>query len=69
MIASKDRLNSLSRGVGSWMLGASVCALALAVFVPMALAQQAQPKSSAAPKKAPTKKAPKKAPAKKADKK
>ncbi len=55
MIGSKEQWNSLSRGVGRWTLGASACALALAVVVPMALAQQAQPKSSAAPKKsAPT---------------
>jgi len=53
MIGSKERWNSLSRGVGRWTLGAGVCALALAIVVPMALAQQAQPKSSAAPKKAP----------------
>jgi len=52
MIGSKDRWNSLSRGVGRWTLGAGACALALAVVVPMALAQQAQPKSSAAPKRA-----------------
>ena len=51
MIGSKDRWNSLSRGVGRWTLGAGACALALAVVVPVALAQQAQPKSSAAPKR------------------
>ncbi|MHA1134371.1 MAG: invasion associated locus B family protein [Alphaproteobacteria bacterium] len=53
MIGSKERWNSLCRGVGRWTLGVGACALALAVVVPMALAQQAQPKSSAAPKKAP----------------
>jgi invasion protein IalB len=51
MIGSKDRWNNLSRGVGRWVLGAGAGALALAIVVPMALAQQAQPKSSAAPKK------------------
>jgi invasion protein IalB len=50
MIGSKDRWNSFSRGVGRGMLGAGAFALALAVVVPAALAQQAQPKSSAAPK-------------------
>ena len=52
MIGSKEQWNTLSRGMGRWTLGAGACALALAVVVPMALAQQAQPKSSAAPKRA-----------------
>jgi invasion protein IalB len=50
MIWSKDRWNTLSRGAGRWMLGVGACALALAVAAPAGLAQQAQPKSTAAPK-------------------
>jgi len=55
MIWSKDRWNTLSRSAGRWMLGVGVAALALALVAPETMAQQAQPKSSAAPKKsAPT---------------
>jgi invasion protein IalB len=50
MIWSKDRGNSFSRSAGRWTLGAGACALALALVAPVALAQQSQPKSSAAPK-------------------
>jgi invasion protein IalB len=50
MIWSKDRWNTLSRGAGRWMLGVGACALALVVVAPAGLAQQAQPKSTAAPK-------------------
>lgn len=50
MIWSKDRWNGFSRGTGHLALVASGCALALALVVPVAMAQQAQPKSSAAPK-------------------
>lgn len=50
MIGSKDRWNSFGRGAGLLMLGAGACALALALVAPAASAQQAQPKSSAAPK-------------------
>jgi invasion protein IalB len=53
MIWSKDRWNSRGRGAGRWMFGAAAGALALALVVPAAVAQQAQPKSSAAPKQAP----------------
>ena len=53
MIWSKDRWNTLSHSGGRWMLGAGVTALALALIVPAALAQQAQPKTTAAPKGAP----------------
>jgi invasion protein IalB len=50
MICSKDRWNSFSRGTRRLALGAGACALALALVSPVAMAQQAQPKSSAAPK-------------------
>jgi len=50
MIWSKDRWNGFSRGSGRVALGAGACVLALALGMPVALAQQAQPKSSAAPK-------------------
>jgi invasion protein IalB len=63
MIGSKDRWNSFSRSLGRWMLGTSAGAFALAVVVPMALAQQAQPKSSAAPKQQAAPAAPAAAPA------
>jgi len=52
MIWSKDRWNTLSYSAGRWMLGAGACALALAMVTPATLAQQAQPKSTAAPKTA-----------------
>ncbi len=50
MIWSKDRWNTLSRSAGRWMLGVGAAALALALVAPETMAQQAQPKSSAAPK-------------------
>ncbi len=50
MIRSKDRWNTLSRSAGRWMLGAGAGALALALVAPVTLAQQAQPKSTVAPK-------------------
>jgi invasion protein IalB len=50
MICSKDRWNSFSRGTRRLALHAGACALALALVSPVAMAQQAQPKSSAAPK-------------------
>jgi len=50
MIWSKDRWNTLSYSPGRWMLGAGACALALAMVAPATLAQQVQPKSTAAPK-------------------
>jgi invasion protein IalB len=49
MIRSKDRWSTLSRSAGRWMLGAGAGALAFALVAPVALAQQAQPKSTAAP--------------------
>jgi len=52
MIRSKDRWSTLSRSAGRWMLGAGAGALAFALVAPVALAQQAQPKSTAAPKAA-----------------
>jgi invasion protein IalB len=63
MIGSKDRWNTLSRSAGRWMLGAGAGALALALAVPAGFAQQAQPKSSAAPKAAPAAAAPAAVPA------
>jgi len=53
MIWSKDRWNTLSRSAGRWMLSAGASALALALVAPVSLAQQAQPKTTAAPKQAP----------------
>jgi len=53
MIWFKDRCSTLSRSAGRLMLGASAGAFALAVAVPSTLAQQAQPKSTQAPKTAP----------------
>lgn len=56
MIWSRDRWNLLSRGAARWMLCAGTGALALAVALPLAMAQQAppagqlQPKSTQAPK-------------------
>jgi len=58
MIWSKDQGNTLSHSAGRWMLGAGVCALALALIAPVALAQQAQPKTTQAPKQAPAAAAP-----------
>ena len=52
MIRSKDRWSTLSRSAGRWMLGAGAGALAFALVAPVTLAQQAQPKSTAAPKAA-----------------
>ena len=52
MIRSKDRWSTLSRSAGRWMFGAGAGALAFALVAPVTLAQQAQPKSTAAPKAA-----------------
>jgi invasion protein IalB len=53
MIWSSDRWNSLSRGAARLMLCAGAGALAVMLAVPSAMAQDAVPKSSAAPKSAP----------------
>lgn len=53
MIWSKDRCSTLRRSAGRWMLGAGAAAFALAMAVPVTSAQQAQPKSTQAPKTAP----------------
>ena len=53
MIWCKDRCSTLSRSAGSWMLGAGAAAFSLAMAVPVTSAQQAQPKSTQAPKTAP----------------
>lgn len=53
MIWSKDRWNRLNRSAGRWMLGVGAAALALALVAPDSFAQQAQSKSTAAPKGAP----------------
>jgi invasion protein IalB len=50
MIWSKDRWNMLSCSAGRCMLGVGAGALALVLVAPVTLAQQAQPKSTAAPK-------------------
>lgn len=49
----KDRCSTLSRNAGSWLLGACAAAFSLAVTAPSTLAQQAQPKSTQAPKTGP----------------
>jgi invasion protein IalB len=53
MIWSRDRWNLLSRGAARLMLCAGAGALALGLVLPTAMAQDAVPKSSAAPKSAP----------------
>lgn len=51
MIWSKDRWNSFSRIAALVILGASVCAASVTLGTFETVAQQAQPKSSAAPKR------------------
>ncbi len=51
MIWSKDRWNSFCRAVALVVLGGSVCAASITLGMPETVAQQAQPKSSAAPKR------------------
>ena len=63
MIWSRDRWNSLSRGSARLMLCAGAGALAVVLAVPLATAQDAVPKSSAAPKSPPAAGAPPGAPA------
>jgi invasion protein IalB len=58
MIWSRDRWNSLSRGAARLMLCAGAGALAIVLAIPMATAQDAVPKSTAAPKSAPAAGAP-----------
>jgi invasion protein IalB len=58
MIWSRDRWNSLSRGAARLMLCASAGAVAIVLAMPMATAQDAVPKSTAAPKSAPAAGAP-----------
>jgi invasion protein IalB len=53
MIWSRDRWNLLSRGAARLVLFAGASALALGLAAPGAMAQDAVPKSSAAPKSAP----------------
>jgi invasion protein IalB len=62
MIWSRDRWNSLSRGAARLMLCAGAGVLAIVLAMPLATAQDAVPKSSAAPK-SPTAGAPGAAPA------
>jgi invasion protein IalB len=62
MIWFRDRWNSLSRGAVHLMLCAGVGALAVVLAMPLATAQDAVPKSSAAPKSAPAAGAPAGAP-------
>jgi len=62
MIWSRDRWNSLSRGAARLMLCAGAGALAVMLAMPSAIAQDAVPKSSAAPKSAPAAGAPAGAP-------
>jgi invasion protein IalB len=62
MIWSRDRWNSLSRGAARLMLCAGAGALAVMLAMPSAIAQDAVPKSSAAPKSAPAAGAPASAP-------
>jgi invasion protein IalB len=58
MIWSRDRWNSLSRGAARLLLCAGAGALAIVLAMPMATAQDAVPKSTAAPKSAPAAGAP-----------
>lgn len=53
MVWSRVRSNVLSRRAARLMLCAGVCALALGLAMPAAMAQQVQPKGSAAPKSQP----------------
>jgi invasion protein IalB len=53
MIWSRDRVNSLSRRAARLMLWAGAGALALTLAAPLAMAQQAQPKSTQAQKAPP----------------
>src|SRR5690242_13767183 len=53
MVWSRVRSNVLSRCAARLMLCAGVCALALGLAMPAAMAQQVQPKGSAAPKSQP----------------
>jgi len=53
MVWSRVRSNVLSRCAARQMLCAGVCALALGLAMPVAMAQQVQPKGSAAPKSQP----------------
>ena len=62
MIWFSDRWNSLSRGAARLMLCAGAGALAVVLAMPLATAQDAVPKSSAAPKSAPAAGAPAGAP-------
>jgi invasion protein IalB len=62
MIWSKDRWNSFSRGAARLMLCAGAGALAVVLAVPLATAQDAVPKSTAAPKTPPAAGAPAAAP-------
>jgi invasion protein IalB len=62
MIWSRDRWNSLSRGAARLVRCAGAGALAIVLAMPMATAQDAVPKSSAAPKGAPAAGAPAAAP-------
>lgn len=62
MIWSRDRWNSLSYGAARLLLCAGAGALAIVLAMPMATAQDAVPKSSAAPKGAPAAGAPAAAP-------
>jgi invasion protein IalB len=62
MIWFSDRWNSLSRGAARLMLCAGASALAVVLAMPLATAQDAVPKSSAAPKSAPAAGAPAGAP-------
>ena len=62
MIWFRDRWNSLCRGAARLMLCAGAGALAVVLAMPLATAQDAVPKSSAAPKSAPAAGAPAGAP-------
>lgn len=62
MIWFRDRWNSLSRGAARLMLCAGAGALAVVLAMPLATAQDAVPKSSAAPKSVPAAGAPAGAP-------
>src|SRR5262249_61820530 len=53
MVWSRVRSNVLSRCAARLMLCVGVCALALGLAMPVAMAQEVQPKGSAAPKSQP----------------